>query len=199
MKLFLLTISLFLFSCSHTKISKRDKWQKPNKIFKAISSSNDKNKTFCDLGSGSGYFTLNAAKKYKHIYASEINKKEIEKLSKNIERSRDNNITIIQSKVDDPLFPAGKCDVIFIALVYHHIENRVDYLQNLRRYLSENGKIVNLDNAFNPERYVGTGKRLPAKECRFPKEKFLKEAKLAKFSKSKEHFVLPMQYLIEIQ
>jgi hypothetical protein len=31
------------------------------------------------------------------------------------------------------------------------------------------------------------------------KEKFLKEAKLAKFSKSKEYLVLPMQYLIEIQ
>jgi predicted RNA methylase len=199
MRVFYTIFILFLFSCSHTTVSKRDKWQKPNEIFKAISSTNDKGKIFCDLGSGSGYFALNAAKSYKHVYASELTKKEIKKLSRNIELSGDKNITVIQSRVDDPLFPAGKCDVIFIALVYHHLEDRVNYLLNLRKYLSINGKIINLDNAFEPKKYIRTGKRLPAKECRFPKDKFLKEAKMAKYNKSKEYSVLPMQYLIEIQ
>ena len=197
MKIIILVSNLLLLSCSHMEISKRDKWQKPNRIFKAISSPTDHEKNFCDLGSGSGYFTLNAAKRYKHVYASELSKSEIEKLSKSIDGHR--NITIIESKKDDPLFPLGKCDVIFMALVYHHLENRVSYLQNLRKYLAQNGKVVNLDNEFDSQKYLGTGKRLPAKACRFPKEKFLSEAKLAKFKSMRDLSVLPMQYLIEIE
>jgi SAM-dependent methyltransferase len=190
---------VILFSCTHSPKSKRDHWQKPDKIFEAISSFNDKNKVFCEIGPGEGYFSFKAAPLYGHVYASELSDKSIKEFLLSNESKGVKNLTVIKANEDDPLFPVAKCDVIFMGMVYHHIENRVEYLINIKKYLAENGKIVNLDNVIDIKKYEGTGKRLPSKECRFSKDEFIAEAKLAKFSNIKEYNVLPMQYLIELQ
>ena len=199
---FVCFVLIFFFtSCSSQRRSKRDKWQKPELIFSAIAAGKnaEKSEVFCDLGAGEGYFTLKASNKYKHIYASDIDQRKLGQLFETINKRKIKNISPVLSKLTDPLFPLGKCDVLFMALVYHHLEDRINYLKNLKKYLSEKGRIINLDNSTNIESYSGTGKRLPAKECRFSKQTFISEAKQAGFSYIKEHKVLPMQYLIELK
>ena len=49
---------------------------------------------------------------------------------------------MILAKPDDPLLPPSGVDLIFTSNTYHHIDNRVNYLTNLRRYLRPNGRIA---------------------------------------------------------
>ena len=188
---------LFLHSISGLA-SNRDKWQKPVKILNAFSTLNDKSKTFCEIGAGEGYFSLKASKRFQSVYASELNDESIKKLNEKINKENISNIYVIKSKESDPLFLHGKCDIIFMSMVYHHLKNRINYLKNLKQYLAPKGRIINLDNVDDINKYDGTGKRLPSKECRFPKEQFVKEASAAKYTSIKEISVIPMQYLFEI-
>ena len=52
------------------------------------------------------------------------------------------NIEVILAKADDPLLPSSGVDLIFTSNTYHHIDNRVSYLTNLRKYLRPNGRIA---------------------------------------------------------
>ena len=52
------------------------------------------------------------------------------------------NVEVILAKPDDPLLPSSGVDLIFTSNTYHHIDNRVSYLTNLRKYLRPNGRIA---------------------------------------------------------
>jgi SAM-dependent methyltransferase len=186
-------VLLFFFSFHSVA---RDHWQKPKLIFESITTGKDKRRTFCDIGAGEGYFTKKAIKRFKYVFASEIDSSSLEKLRSLKKTKKIKNLTIVDSKTSDPLFPK-KCDIIFLSMVYHHLEDRIAYIKNLKKYLSPGGKIVNLDNVVDEKKYEGTGKRLPDKNCRFARDKFLTEVKKAGYQNIKEHKILPMQYLIE--
>ena len=49
---------------------------------------------------------------------------------------------MILAKPNDPLLPSSGVDLIFTSNTYHHIDNRVSYLTNLRKYLRPNGRIA---------------------------------------------------------
>ena len=194
---FIVLLYTAIFSVS-AFASSRDVWQKSEKIFKAIGNKK-RVSVFCEIGSGDGYFSLKAAKLFDKVYASDVDEKSLKKLKEIIRKHKVSNLEVVTSKYDDAMLPLGKCDVIFMGMVYHHIEDRVQYLKNMKKYLSPKGRFFNLDNVMDVKKYEGTNKRLPAKECRFPKKKFLNEAKMAGFKLIDEHQILPMQYLIELR
>ena len=198
MQRYMLIIFFVLGSLNILADESRDTWQKPSEIFEAIEKESQ-NKVFCDLGSGDGYFSLKAAKRYKQVYSSDISKKDLKVLNKKIKDKGIYNIKTIQGTLADALFPKGACDIIFMALVYHHIDKRVAYLKKMKKYLNKDGKFINLDNMTDTRKYKGSGKRIPARTCRFSKKTFLKEVKQAGFKQTKEYSVLPMQYLIEVK
>jgi arsenite methyltransferase len=55
------------------------------------------------------------------------------------------NVEVILAKRDDPLLPSSGVDLIFTSNAYHHFDNRVSYLKNLRKYLRANGRIAVID------------------------------------------------------
>ena len=187
-----------LVATSICKAESRDKWQKPELLFKSLEF-NSKEDVFCEIGSGDGYFSIKALAHAKKVIASDVDLKVLEKLKEKIKTKNFRNIEVVKSTYTDPLFNSTKCDIIFMGMVYHHIENRVSYLKNLKKYLKKNGRIVNLDNVIDVKKYEGTGKRIPAKECRFSKEKFLEEATQAGYRVYKKHDLLRMQYFVELK
>lgn len=156
-------------------------------------------KVFCDIGSGKGYFSLKATRIFKQVYASDVDKKALAKLRTQVKKQGLTNIQVIDGKYEDALLPEGKCDILFMAMVYHHIEDRVAYLKNMKKYLAPNGRFFNLDNVIDTEKYKNSGKRVPGPSCRFAKERFLKESGQAGFHLSKNHNVLNFQYLVELK
>ena len=55
------------------------------------------------------------------------------------------NVETILAKSDDPMLPKAGVDWIFTSNTYHHIDNRVAYFANLRKYLRPGGRIAVID------------------------------------------------------
>ena len=51
---------------------------------------------------------------------------------------------------DDPHFPPGQLDVVFIADTYHHLENRVTYMRRVAKALKPGGRLVVLEYKAGP-------------------------------------------------
>jgi SAM-dependent methyltransferase len=60
-------------------------------------------------------------------------------------RERDaDNVTVVLADFDDPKIPEP-VDLIFTSNTYHHIEDRVVYLQRTARYLRPGGRLAVLE------------------------------------------------------
>jgi SAM-dependent methyltransferase len=57
-------------------------------------------------------------------------------------KERTANVEVILGKPDDPILPSAGVDLIFSSNTYHHIDNRISYLANVRKYLRPNGRIA---------------------------------------------------------
>jgi ubiquinone/menaquinone biosynthesis C-methylase UbiE len=192
-----LTITLLTLLTTSLWAKNRDDWQKPQKIFKAMSD-NKSSKVYCEVGAGEGYFAFKAAKQFKHVYATEVSDDKVKHLKVETSKLALKNVTIIKSTYTASKLPLKKCDVIFMGMVYHHIEGRIAYLKDLKKHLSPRGEFVNLDNVIEEKKYYGSGRRLPDMSCRFAKSQFLKEAKQAGYHVTYELQVLPTQYLVRL-
>ncbi len=51
----------------------------------------------------------------------------------------------ILAKPNDPLLPQSAVDLIFTSNTYHHIDDRIVYFSNLRKYLKPAGRIAIID------------------------------------------------------
>jgi len=126
----------------------RDKWQKPDEVIRSLQL--QPGNRVADLGSGGGYFTFRLAKAVGpsgHVYAVDVD----EGLNAYIAgRARDegfNNVDVILAKYDDPLLPAAGVDLVFTSDTYHHLENRVAYFRNARKYLRPGGRVAIIEFA----------------------------------------------------
>ena len=64
-----------------------------------------------DIGAGSGWYTVRAAKRVTEtglVYAVEINPEAIRYINQRIQKEHLHNVKTILSKPDDPLLPANK-------------------------------------------------------------------------------------------
>jgi SAM-dependent methyltransferase len=55
------------------------------------------------------------------------------------------NIVPVLASLDDPHFPAGRMNLVFVADTYHHLENRIEYMRRLARTLAPGGRLVLID------------------------------------------------------
>ncbi len=91
-----------------------------------------------DIGAGSGWFTVHAARRVGEdgaVYAVEIN----EEFARHIERraadERLPQVRAVLGKEDDPTLPARSVDAVLILKTYHEIAQPVRLLSNLRAAL----------------------------------------------------------------
>jgi arsenite methyltransferase len=134
-----------LKQCAYQGVN-RDDWQQPQRVIAALNV--HPGDQVADLGSGGGYFTFRLAEAVGpagKVYAVDIDRDMVDLVAKRAKQETAANIAPVLAKPDDPLLPKGGVDLIFTSNTYHHIDNRIAYFSNLRKYLRPGGRVAIID------------------------------------------------------
>jgi ubiquinone/menaquinone biosynthesis C-methylase UbiE len=104
--------------------------------------------TVADVGAGSGWFTVRAAKRVGPsgvVYAVDINPAAISYINDRAKREHLENIRAIQGRADDPLLPDKSIDSVLLLKTYHEIAQPVRLLEKLRRALKPGALVGVID------------------------------------------------------
>ncbi len=124
-------------------------------------------KTVADIGAGSGWFTVRAAKRVTGsgtVYAVDINPKAIAYINDRAQKEKLHNIKTILGKTDNPLLPRQAVDAVLLLKTYHEIGEPVALLKNLRASLNPDAKIGIIDRNGNGENH-GIGRDVVVHEA----------------------------------
>jgi ubiquinone/menaquinone biosynthesis C-methylase UbiE len=146
-----LLICLLLAGCARLKQCSyegfnRDQWQQRDRVVQSLQIR--PGERVADVGSGSGYFTFafaNAVGPEGKIYAVDVDEEMNNILAQRARKEGVGNIEVILAKPDDPSLPSTGIDLLFTSNTYHHIDNRVNYFANLRKYIRPNGRVAVID------------------------------------------------------
>src|SRR6201987_5533680 len=81
-------------------------------------------KNVADIGAGSGWFTVRAARRVTEaglVYAVDINPEAITYISRRAVKEQLHNVKAILSQPDDPLLPASQIDAVLLLKTYHEV------------------------------------------------------------------------------
>jgi SAM-dependent methyltransferase len=124
-------------------------------------------KTVADVGAGSGWFTVRAARRVGEggvVYAVDINPESIRYVEARAQKEKLHNVKTVLSKPDDPLLPAGAVDAVLLLKTYHEVAEPVALLQNLRASLRSGAKVGIIDRNGNGEDH-GVGRDVVLREA----------------------------------
>ena len=111
-------------------------------------------KSIADIGAGSGWFTVRAAKRVGQagiVYAVDINPEATRYIADRARRERLGNVKPILSKPDDPLLPTSAVDAVLLLKTYHEVAQPIALLRSLRTSLRPGAKIGIIDRNGNGE------------------------------------------------
>lgn len=124
-------------------------------------------KVVADIGAGSGWFTVRAAKRVTDsgkVYAVDINPEAIRYIENRAKNEHLHNIETVLSKSDDALLPADKIDAVLLLKTYHEVAQPVVLLRNLRGSLRPAAKVGVIDRNGNGTDH-GVGKDVVIREA----------------------------------
>ena len=101
-----------------------------------------------DIGAGSGWFTVRAAKRVGSagiVYAVDINPEAIAYINRRTLQDGIGNVHAVLSKEDDPTLPKNSIDSVLLLKTYHEVAHPVLLLQNLRSALRNGARIGVID------------------------------------------------------
>lgn len=110
-------------------------------------------KLVADIGAGSGWFTVRAARRVGTggvVYAVDINPEAIRYIRERAKKEKLENVKAVLSAPDDPLLPQS-VDAVLLLKTYHEVANPVTLLRNLRAALRPGAKIGVIDRNGNGE------------------------------------------------
>jgi ubiquinone/menaquinone biosynthesis C-methylase UbiE len=111
-------------------------------------------KNVADIGAGSGWFTVRAAKRVGGagiVYAVDINPEATRYIDERAQKEKIDNVKTILSQADDPKLPANAVDCVLMLKTYHEIARPVTLLHNLRTALRSGAKVGIIDRNGNGE------------------------------------------------
>src|SRR5882762_5726911 len=85
-------------------------------------------KRVADIGAGSGWFTVRAAKRVGDtgmVYAVDINPEAVRYIDDRTNKQKLRNVKTVLSKADDPSLPTAAIDAVLLLKTYHEVENPV--------------------------------------------------------------------------
>jgi len=170
---------------------KRDSWQKPEAVIKALDLR--EGQVVADIGAGSGYFTLRLAQavgEKGRVFAVDVEEGMVEYLRERLTKEHIKNVTTMKVPPHDPLLIDGSLDLAFVCDVYHHIEERDGYLRKLRKALKPDGRVVIVD-FYQKETPIG-----PPMSMRLSEETVQKELQAAGLGVTEKLTFLPYQYIL---
>jgi SAM-dependent methyltransferase len=124
-------------------------------------------KTVADIGAGSGWFTVRAARRvgeHGAVYAVDINPESIRYVDARAQKEQLHNIKTILGKADDPQLPVGAVDAVLLLKTYHEVAEPVVLLRNLRAALRPGAKVGIIDRNGNGEDH-GVGRDVVLSEA----------------------------------
>jgi SAM-dependent methyltransferase len=124
-------------------------------------------KNVADIGAGSGWFTVRAARRLAGsgtVFAVDINPEAIRYIEERAKREHLQNIKPILSRPDSPELPAGSVDAVLLLKTYHEIAHPVALLNGLRSSLKQGAKVGIIDRNGNGENH-GVSKDVVIREA----------------------------------
>lgn len=111
-------------------------------------------KTVADIGAGSGWFTVRAAKRVTEtgtVYAVDINPEAVRHVADRAQQEHLGNVKTVLSKPDNPELPANSIDAVLLLKTYHEVANPIVLLRNLRTSLRPGARVGVIDRNGNGE------------------------------------------------
>jgi ubiquinone/menaquinone biosynthesis C-methylase UbiE len=111
-------------------------------------------KAVADIGAGSGWFTVRAARRVGGsgvVYAVDINPEAIRHIDERAGKEKLQNVKTILGKEDNPLLPDRSVDAVLLLKTYHEVARPVSLMQNLRAALRPGAKVGVIDRNGNGE------------------------------------------------
>jgi len=152
-------------------------------------------KSVADIGAGSGWFTVRAAKRAGQnglVYAIDINPDAIRYIGERSQKDHLENVKTILSKVDDPLLPADSVDAVLLLKTYHEVAQPVTLLRNLRASLRSGAKVGIIDRNGNGQDH-GVGSDVVVREAKEAGYRLLKQYDFVKGDKMDYFLVFTAQ------
>ncbi len=124
----------------------RDQWLQPDRVIRAVGV--EPGMTVGEIGAGRGYFTVKLARAVGptgRVLANDIDAGALEGLAGRCQNEGLSNVETVRGESEDPLFPDGALDMVFMVYAFHDIEERVALLENLAPSLRTGAIVVVLD------------------------------------------------------
>ena len=169
----------------------RDAWQQPERVIDALALAPDA--VVADVGAGSGYFTERFARRLGaggFVFATDVQDEMLDRLSERVAESGLANVSVVTARSDDPSLPEACCDLVFFSSVYKEIDERVAYMEKVRRVLRPGGRVAILE--YRPD-WDGAG---PPPADRLRPEIVTQEMAAAGFDLREQHDFLARQYFL---
>ena len=109
-------------------------------------------KNVADIGAGSGWFTVRAARRVGPtgaVLAEDINPLAIEYIGKRVLKENLSNVRTVLGTADDPRLPEGSADAVLMLKVYHEIAHPVPTMKVLQKALRQGAKVGIIDRNGN--------------------------------------------------
>jgi ubiquinone/menaquinone biosynthesis C-methylase UbiE len=101
-------------------------------------------RTVADIGAGSGWFTVRAAKRVTNtgeVYAVDINPEAIDYINNRVHKEQLKNVKTMLSKPDNPELPPDSINAVLFLKAYHEVANPVVLMRNLRVSLKPGARV----------------------------------------------------------
>ena len=109
-------------------------------------------KTVADIGAGSGWFTVRAARRVGAtgtVIAEDINPNAIRTIEARAKKEQLANVRTVQGTPDDLKLPPNSVDAALLLKVYHEIAHPVPVMKELRATLKPGGRVGIIDRNGN--------------------------------------------------
>ena len=132
----------------------RDKRLQIDRVMDILGITNGKN--VADIGAGSGWFTVRAARRVgegAQVYAVDINPEAIHYIEERSHKEGLHNIKGILGREDNALLPSNAVDAVLLLKTYHEVAKPITLLRNLRASLRPGAKVGIIDRNGNGENH----------------------------------------------
>ena len=118
-------------------------------------------KSVADIGAGSGWFTVRAARRVTpagKVYAVDINPEAISFIRERATKDGLTNITMILGTASDPKLPPDSVDAVLLLKTYHEVAKPIDLMRNLQPSLRPSARVGIIDREGNGQNHGVTKK-----------------------------------------
>ncbi|WP_051295778.1 class I SAM-dependent methyltransferase [Eisenibacter elegans] len=171
----------------------RRAWQKPEAVISFLGKL--KGKTVMDLGAGTGYFAVLAAKAgAKTVIAADVNQQFLDYIAVRSQQEQLPQIHTRKAAYERAPLTQAEVDLLFMVNVYHHIERRTAYFEEVAKGLRKAGEVVVVDFK------RGDLPHGPPDRLKLSPQQVLEELTLAGFELvSLDETTLPYQYMLKVR